>query len=139
MLGSDVGSRLHSAAVEIKTQTLPVQVLKVQIRQDLVLDISAVPADRSLLALAPQASTPVLPVARPTTKPTPPSLLEPRLFPCSLLEINNKNIIFPITPAGEASGREVKYYIFGTFHGNVNCMKSCSKDVTCIYPITSSV
>uniref|UniRef100_A0A665TA93 Centrosomal protein 192 n=1 Tax=Echeneis naucrates TaxID=173247 RepID=A0A665TA93_ECHNA len=44
--------------------------IKVQIRQDLALDVSTAPADRTLSALPPLAATPVLPMGRLTTKPS---------------------------------------------------------------------
>uniref|UniRef100_A0A3P8SAQ8 Centrosomal protein 192 n=1 Tax=Amphiprion percula TaxID=161767 RepID=A0A3P8SAQ8_AMPPE len=76
--------------------------IKVQIRRDLALDVSAAPADSTLSALLPQAATPVLPVAR-LTKP----LLTPQTPP-DLLEISNKTIIFPTTPSGESSEAQLE-------------------------------
>ncbi|XP_035802018.2 centrosomal protein of 192 kDa isoform X3 [Amphiprion ocellaris] len=76
--------------------------IKVQIRRDLALDVSAAPADSTLSALPPQAATPVLPVAR-LTKP----LLTPQT-PLDLLEISNKTIIFPTTPSGESSEAQLE-------------------------------
>nr|XP_020462386.1 LOW QUALITY PROTEIN: centrosomal protein of 192 kDa [Monopterus albus] len=77
--------------------------IKVQIRQDLALDVSAAPADKTLSALPPQAATPVLPVARLATEPS----VTPQT-PQSLVEISNKTIIFPTTPAGERSEAQLQ-------------------------------
>ena len=77
--------------------------MKVQIRGDLALDVSAAPADSTLSALPPQAATPVLPVARLAAKP---SLLNTPQAPPALVEISDKTIMFPTTPSGETSGRE---------------------------------
>lgn len=87
--------------------SLLVQFIKVQIRRDLALDVSATPADMSLSALPPQAATPVLPMARLTTKPA----LFPQTpqVPQALVEISNKTIIFSTTPSGETSGRKVTH------------------------------
>lgn len=84
---------------------LLVQFIKVQIRRDLALDVSAAPADTSLSALPPQAATPILPLARFTTKNSLPP--QSPLAPQALVEISNKTIIFPTTPSGETSGMEV--------------------------------
>ncbi|XP_028985028.1 centrosomal protein of 192 kDa isoform X2 [Betta splendens] len=75
--------------------------IKVQIRQDLALDVSAAPADKSLSALPPQAATPVLPVVRPTARPS--ELLQTPHTSQAIVEINNKTIVFPNTPSGENS------------------------------------
>ncbi|XP_061674954.1 centrosomal protein of 192 kDa isoform X2 [Syngnathoides biaculeatus] len=75
--------------------------IKVQIRQDLVLDVSAAQGDATLSELPPQPATPVLPVARTTSKST--LSLTPLQLPQALVEIANKNIIFPDTPSGETS------------------------------------
>lgn len=84
---------------------LLVQFIKVQIRRDLALDVSAAPADTTLSALPPQAATPVLPVARLTAKTSlPPQTPQ---APQALVEISNKTVIFPSTPSGDTSGREV--------------------------------
>uniref|UniRef100_A0A667ZNW0 Centrosomal protein 192 n=1 Tax=Myripristis murdjan TaxID=586833 RepID=A0A667ZNW0_9TELE len=80
--------------------------IKVQIRQDLALDVSAAPADRSLAALAPQAATPLLPVVRPHTKPSQPPLTPQT--PQALVEISNKTIIFPTTTSGETSEAQLE-------------------------------
>lgn len=102
-----------------------VQLIKVQIRRDLALDVSAAPADSSLSALVPQAGTPVLPVARLTTKPTSP--ITPQQLSPALVTISNKNIIFPTTPSGETSGRELlSVNIMWSFLNNLsstNCKK----------------
>uniref|UniRef100_A0A7N6AN67 Centrosomal protein 192 n=1 Tax=Anabas testudineus TaxID=64144 RepID=A0A7N6AN67_ANATE len=80
--------------------------IKVQIRQDLALDVSAAPADKSLSALPPQAATPVLPVVRPTTRLSEP--LQTPHTPQAIVEISNKTIVFPTTPSGETSERSVE-------------------------------
>ncbi|KAM9724115.1 centrosomal protein of 192 kDa isoform 2-T4 [Menidia menidia] len=68
--------------------------IKVQVRQDLALDISATPADATLSALAAQVPTPVQAATRPGTKP--------------MIEMNNKAIIFPSTRAGETSEAQIE-------------------------------
>ncbi|XP_037639447.1 centrosomal protein of 192 kDa isoform X1 [Sebastes umbrosus] len=80
--------------------------IKVQIRGDLALDVSAAPADTTLSALPPQAATPVLPVARLTARPSlPPQTPQ---APQALLEISNKTIMFPTTPSGETSEAQLE-------------------------------
>ncbi|XP_038162172.1 centrosomal protein of 192 kDa isoform X1 [Cyprinodon tularosa] len=79
------------------------KLIKVQIRRDLALDVSAVPTDTSLSALPPQAATPVLPVVRPATKPS----VTPQDLP-SLVEISNKTVTFPTTPLGETSEAQLE-------------------------------
>ncbi|KAM6967635.1 centrosomal protein of 192 kDa [Aplochiton taeniatus] len=74
--------------------------IKVQIRQDLALDVSAAPGDRSLSALPPQAATPLLSVVKPQTQPPQGSK--------ATVEINDKTIIFPATPSGETSESQVE-------------------------------
>lgn len=78
-----------------------VQLIKVQIREDLALDVSVTPTDPALSALSAQAATPVLPVARISSKPSP-ALQATR----AQVEISNKIVTFPTTPSGETSGRE---------------------------------
>nr|XP_033496606.1 centrosomal protein of 192 kDa isoform X1 [Epinephelus lanceolatus] len=80
--------------------------IKVQIRGDLALDVSAAPADSTLTALPPQAATPVLPMARLTAK----SSLPPQTpqAPQALVEISNKTIMFPATPSGETSEAQLE-------------------------------
>ncbi|XP_026228077.1 centrosomal protein of 192 kDa isoform X2 [Anabas testudineus] len=80
--------------------------IKVQIRQDLALDVSAAPADKSLSALPPQAATPVLPVVRPTTRLSEP--LQTPHTPQAIVEISNKTIVFPTTPSGETSEAQLQ-------------------------------
>uniref|UniRef100_UPI003AACF527 centrosomal protein of 192 kDa n=1 Tax=Centroberyx gerrardi TaxID=166262 RepID=UPI003AACF527 len=80
--------------------------IKVQIRRDLALDVSAAPADRSLSALSPQAATPLLPVVRPHTKPSQPPLTPQTHH--ALVEISNKTIIFPTTSSGETSEAQLE-------------------------------
>uniref|UniRef100_A0A3Q2PUX4 Centrosomal protein 192 n=1 Tax=Fundulus heteroclitus TaxID=8078 RepID=A0A3Q2PUX4_FUNHE len=79
------------------------KLIKVQIRRDLALDVSAAPTDTSLSALPALAATPVLPVARLGTKPS----VTPRATP-SLVEIGNKTITFPTTPSGETSEAQLE-------------------------------
>ncbi|XP_043973198.1 centrosomal protein of 192 kDa isoform X2 [Gambusia affinis] len=74
--------------------------IKVQIRRDLALDVSAAPADSSLSVLPAQAATPVLPVPRLGNKP-------PTAAP-SLMEIKNKTITFPATLSGETSEAQLE-------------------------------
>ncbi|XP_028327501.1 centrosomal protein of 192 kDa isoform X4 [Gouania willdenowi] len=76
--------------------------IKVQIRQDLALDVSAALAD-SPAALSPQVATPVLPVPRLATKPS----LSPHSAQ-ELVKITNKTIVFPITPPGETSEAQLE-------------------------------
>ncbi|XP_032374126.1 centrosomal protein of 192 kDa isoform X3 [Etheostoma spectabile] len=80
--------------------------IKVQIRGDLALDVSAAPADKTLSALPPLAATPVLPVARLTAKPSLP--LKTSQAPQTLVEISNKTITFPSTSSGEASEAQLE-------------------------------
>ena len=81
------------------------QFIKVQIRQDLALDVSAVPTDATLSALPAEAATPVLPVAKLGSKPPlTPHTLQTRQ---ALVEISNKTVTFPTTTSGETSGRMV--------------------------------
>ncbi|KAG7223524.1 hypothetical protein INR49_015464 [Caranx melampygus] len=83
--------------------------IKVHIRQDLALDVSAAPADRTLSALPPLAATPVLPVARLAAKPSLP-LQTPQSpqTPQAPVEISSKTIIFPSTPSGETSEAQLE-------------------------------
>uniref|UniRef100_A0A8P4GD45 Centrosomal protein 192 n=1 Tax=Dicentrarchus labrax TaxID=13489 RepID=A0A8P4GD45_DICLA len=80
--------------------------IKVQIRRDLALDVSASPADTTLSALSPQVATPVLPVARLTTKPS--LLPQTPQAPQALVAISNKTIMFPTTPSGETSEAQLE-------------------------------
>lgn len=77
--------------------------IKVQIRQDLVLDVSAATGDSTLSALAPQAATPVVHLPRGPTKP----LMSTQPAP-ELLKIRNKTIVFPATPSGETSEAQLE-------------------------------
>ncbi|XP_054638123.1 centrosomal protein of 192 kDa isoform X2 [Dunckerocampus dactyliophorus] len=70
--------------------------IKIQIRQDLALDVSATPADATLSALSPQAATPVLATSKSALALTPQQLAP------ALVHISN-NILFPNTPSGETS------------------------------------
>ncbi|XP_037836225.1 centrosomal protein of 192 kDa isoform X2 [Kryptolebias marmoratus] len=77
--------------------------IKVQIRQDLALDVSAAPTDPALSALSAQTATPVLPVARIGNKPS----LTPQATQAQV-EIGNKTITFPTTPSGETSEAQLE-------------------------------
>uniref|UniRef100_H3D713 Centrosomal protein 192 n=1 Tax=Tetraodon nigroviridis TaxID=99883 RepID=H3D713_TETNG len=80
--------------------------IKVQIRPDLALDVSAAPANTSLSALLPQAATPVLPVSRlATTNPVPPHTPQ---SPPALVEISSRTIVFPPTHPGEMSEAQLE-------------------------------
>ncbi|XP_069392693.1 centrosomal protein of 192 kDa isoform X2 [Paralichthys olivaceus] len=77
--------------------------IKVQIRPDLALDVSAASSDRTLSALPPHAATPILPVARLATEPSV-SLQTPQ----AEVEISNKSIVFATTPTGETSEAQLE-------------------------------
>lgn len=77
--------------------------IKVQIRQDLVLDVSTATGDSALSALAPQAATPVMHLPRGPTKP----LMSTEPSP-ELVRIKNKTIVFPITSSGEMSEAQLE-------------------------------
>uniref|UniRef100_A0A9J7ZD47 Centrosomal protein 192 n=1 Tax=Cyprinus carpio carpio TaxID=630221 RepID=A0A9J7ZD47_CYPCA len=85
--------------------------IKVQIRQDLAMDVSATSCamDRSLRPLPPQAETPVVPGQKPQSSSTQPQV-----------EIKNRTLVFPSTASGESSecslelenhGEEVRWYL----------------------------
>uniref|UniRef100_UPI001EAEBD00 centrosomal protein of 192 kDa-like n=1 Tax=Oncorhynchus gorbuscha TaxID=8017 RepID=UPI001EAEBD00 len=89
--------------------------IKVQIRQDLALDVSTAPADRSLAPLSPQTASPM------PTAMLPPAGQPPltRTAPATV-EISNRTIVFPATPSGETSessvevenrGEQVRWYL----------------------------
>ncbi|XP_034005253.1 centrosomal protein of 192 kDa isoform X2 [Trematomus bernacchii] len=82
------------------------KLIKVQIRGDLALDVSAAPADSTLSALPAQAATPVLTVPRLTVQPSLPQ--HTPQAPLALLEISNKTIMFPSTPSGETSEAQLE-------------------------------
>ncbi|XP_061571947.1 centrosomal protein of 192 kDa [Cololabis saira] len=82
------------------------KVIKVQIRQDLALDVSAAPADASLSALPAQAATPVLPMPRLGSKPPAPP--DTPQTPLAAVEISNKTITFPSTASGETSEAQLE-------------------------------
>ncbi|CAN9514042.1 unnamed protein product [Ophioblennius macclurei] len=77
--------------------------IKVQIRQDLALDVSAAPTDQ-LSALPAQAATPVVqPVSRLAAgPPSTPQTTQP------LMEISNKTVVFPSTRPGETSEAQLE-------------------------------
>ncbi|KAI2655530.1 Centrosomal protein of 192 kDa [Labeo rohita] len=68
--------------------------IKVQIRQDLAMDVSATSCamDRSLCQLPPQAETPTVPGQKPQS-----SINQPQV------EIKNRTLVFPPTASGESS------------------------------------
>uniref|UniRef100_A0A9J8D3K7 Centrosomal protein 192 n=1 Tax=Cyprinus carpio carpio TaxID=630221 RepID=A0A9J8D3K7_CYPCA len=85
--------------------------IKVQIRQDLAMDVSATSCamDRSLCPLPPQAETPTVPGQKPEGSSTQPQV-----------EIKNRTLVFPPTASGELSecflevenhGEEVRWYL----------------------------
>uniref|UniRef100_A0A672PXX5 Centrosomal protein 192 n=1 Tax=Sinocyclocheilus grahami TaxID=75366 RepID=A0A672PXX5_SINGR len=85
--------------------------IKVQIRQDLAMDVSATGCamDRSLCPLPPQAETPTVPGQKPQGSSTQPQV-----------EIKNRTLVFPPTASGESSecflevenhGEEVRWYL----------------------------
>ncbi|XP_067257342.1 centrosomal protein of 192 kDa isoform X1 [Chanodichthys erythropterus] len=85
--------------------------IKVQIRQDLAMDVSATSCamDRSLCPLPPQAETPTVPGQKPQSSSAQPQV-----------EIKNRTLVFPPTASGESSecslevenhGEEVRWYL----------------------------
>uniref|UniRef100_A0A672PJK6 Centrosomal protein 192 n=1 Tax=Sinocyclocheilus grahami TaxID=75366 RepID=A0A672PJK6_SINGR len=85
--------------------------IKVQIRQDLAMDVSATSCamDRSLRPLPPQAETPLVPGQKLQSSSTQPQV-----------EIKNRTLVFPPTASGESSecslevenhGEEVRWYL----------------------------
>ncbi|KAK7157334.1 hypothetical protein R3I93_008726 [Phoxinus phoxinus] len=85
--------------------------IKVQIRQDLAMDVSATSCatDRSLCPLPPQAETPTIPGQKPQTNCAQPQV-----------EIKNRTLVFSPTASGESSecslevenhGEEVRWYL----------------------------
>ncbi|XP_052000198.1 centrosomal protein of 192 kDa-like isoform X3 [Xyrauchen texanus] len=85
--------------------------IKVQIRQDLAMDVSAASciADRSLCPLPPQAETPTVSEQKPQGSSTRPQV-----------EIKNRTLVFPPTASGESSecslevdnhGEDVRWYL----------------------------
>ncbi|XP_051577285.1 centrosomal protein of 192 kDa-like isoform X2 [Myxocyprinus asiaticus] len=85
--------------------------IKVQIRQDLAMDVSAASCvtDRSLCPLPPQAETPTVSEQKPQSSSTQPQV-----------EIKNRTLVFPPTASGESSecslelenhGEEVRWYL----------------------------
>uniref|UniRef100_A0A8C6TWB5 Centrosomal protein 192 n=1 Tax=Neogobius melanostomus TaxID=47308 RepID=A0A8C6TWB5_9GOBI len=79
------------------------KLIKVQIRQDLVLDVSVATGDSTLSALAPQAATPVVHLPRGPTKPLTSTEPSPEL-----VKIKHKAIVFPVTPSGETSEAQLE-------------------------------
>ncbi|XP_072317794.1 centrosomal protein of 192 kDa isoform X2 [Eucyclogobius newberryi] len=77
--------------------------IKVQIRQDLVLDISTATGDSLLSALPPQAATPVVHLPRGPTKPL--MSTEPSL---DLVKLRSKTVVFPVTATGETSEAQLE-------------------------------
>ncbi|XP_030637553.1 centrosomal protein of 192 kDa [Chanos chanos] len=85
--------------------------VKVQIRQDLAMDVSATgpSVEKSLCPLPPQAETPTVPGLKSQSVLTKPHV-----------EVKNRTILFPTTPSGETSecslevengGEEVRWYL----------------------------
>lgn len=76
--------------------SLSLKSIKVQIRQDLAMDVSATSCamDRSLCPLPPQAETPTVPGQKPQSSSTQPQI-----------EIKNRTLVFPPTASGESSGK----------------------------------
>ncbi|XP_057196525.1 centrosomal protein of 192 kDa isoform X2 [Triplophysa rosa] len=85
--------------------------IKVQIRQDLAMDVSAASCavDRSLCPLPPQAETPTVPGQKPQSGSNQPQV-----------DIKNRTLVFPSTASGESSecslevanhGEEVRWYL----------------------------
>ncbi|XP_045569519.1 LOW QUALITY PROTEIN: centrosomal protein of 192 kDa [Salmo salar] len=112
--------------------------IKIQIRQDLALDVSTAPSDQSLAPLPPQTASPMpttmLPPSNQSLAPLPPQTASP--MPTTMLppadqppqtqtapatvEISNRTIVFPATPSGDASessvevenrGQQVRWYL----------------------------
>ncbi|XP_026149203.1 centrosomal protein of 192 kDa isoform X2 [Mastacembelus armatus] len=79
--------------------------IKVQIRQDLALDVSAAPGDKTLSVLPPQAATPVLPLAKLMPNPS----VGPQT-PQAQVEISSKTIIFPTTSSGGRSEAQLQVH-----------------------------
>lgn len=80
------------------------KIIKVQIRQDLVLDVSTATGETSLATLAPQAATPPVHLPRKPSKP----LMSTQTSDQDLVRINNKTIVFPTTPSGETSEAQLE-------------------------------
>lgn len=75
------------------------QSIKVQIRQDLAMDVSAASCavDRSLCPLPPQAETPTVPGQKPQSGSNQPQV-----------DIKNRTLVFPSTASGESSGNSLE-------------------------------
>ncbi|KAK6325938.1 hypothetical protein J4Q44_G00015820 [Coregonus suidteri] len=91
--------------------------IRIQIRQDLALDVSTAPADRSLAPLPPQTATPMPTTMLPPAGRPPQTLT--RAAPATV-EISNRTIMFPATPSGDTSessvevenrGEQVRWYL----------------------------
>uniref|UniRef100_A0A8K9V8X5 Centrosomal protein 192 n=1 Tax=Oncorhynchus mykiss TaxID=8022 RepID=A0A8K9V8X5_ONCMY len=105
----------HTHSFELSWPAHCLTFIKVQIRQDLALDVSTAPADRSLAPLPPQTASPM------PTAMLPPAGQPPltRTAPATV-EISNRTIVFPATPSGETSessvevenrGEQVRWYL----------------------------
>uniref|UniRef100_A0AAV2MAT6 Centrosomal protein of 192 kDa n=1 Tax=Knipowitschia caucasica TaxID=637954 RepID=A0AAV2MAT6_KNICA len=77
--------------------------IKVQIRQDLVLDVSTTAGETMLSALHPQAATPVVHLPRGPTKPL--MSAQASLDP---VKIRSKTVVFPISAPGETSEAQLE-------------------------------
>ncbi len=88
----------HGVALSVTPilMSLSLKSIKVQIRQDLAMDVSATSCamDRSLCPLPPQAETPTVPGQKPQSSSTQPQV-----------EIKNRTLVFPPTASGESSGK----------------------------------
>lgn len=89
--------------------------IKIQIRQDLALDVSTVPSDQSLAPLPPQTASPMPTTMLPPADQPPQTQTAP-----ATVEISNRTIVFPATPSGDASessvevenrGQQVRWYL----------------------------
>ncbi|XP_061737688.1 centrosomal protein of 192 kDa isoform X2 [Nerophis ophidion] len=80
--------------------------IRIQIRGDLALDVSAALADSTLSALSPQAATPLMPSGRTISQA---ALNTPTQLPEDLIHFSKKNITFPNTPSGETSEEHLEF------------------------------
>lgn len=100
----------HGVALSVTSilMSLSLKSIKVQIRQDLAMDVSSTSCatDRSLCPLPPQAETPTLPGQKPQSSSAQPQV-----------EIKNRTLVFSPTASGESSGN------FRTCHLNFIIIK----------------
>lgn len=87
----------HGVALSVTSilMSLSLKSIKVQIRQDLAMDVSSTSCatDRSLCPLPPQAETPTVPGQKPQSSSAQPQV-----------EIKNRTLVFSPTASGESSG-----------------------------------